>query len=145
MKQERKLRKSACLSFRAQLKCRWHTSSIYWVFKLRDKGTSGHGEEVQLFSFYFKARPRKDENISRIQRSRTVASHDASFVPWSSWAIPHHCVVIPILHSCRSITCVMTVTGEDKPWWERLSTRQSSVKDLTAQGMGFRSPDHPVV
>lgn len=48
-------------------------------------------------SSYFKAMPRKDENISRIQRSWTVASHDASFVPQSSWALPQHCIVTPVL------------------------------------------------
>lgn len=152
MKQEWKLRKPACLSFRAQVKCRWHTSSIYWgqlqgpMTKLTDKGTSGHGEEVQLFSShqssYFKAMPRKDENISRIQRSRTVASCDASFGPQSSWAVPHHCVVMPVLHSCSGTTCDC-VTGEDKPWREYLWTGQSSVERFDCSRHGFlftRSP-----
>lgn len=153
MTQEWKLRKSACLSFRAQVKCRWHTSSIYWgqlqgpMTKQRDKGTVDVEKKCSfsaaIKSSYFKAMPRKDENISRIQRSRTVAWHDASSVPPSSWAVPHHCVVISVLHSCHSITWVVTVSlGETNPEENTCQQDKILLKDLTVQDVVLftRSP-----
>lgn len=80
-----------------------------------------------------------------------MASHDASFVPQSSWALPHHCIVTPVLHSCHSVTCVVTVSlGKTNPEENTCQQDKVLLKDLTAQDMGFCSPvfcspDHPVV
>lgn len=115
----------------------------YWgqlqgaMTKLRDKGTVDMEKKCSFSattkSSYFKAMPRKDENISKIQRSRTVASHDASFVPQSSWLLPHHCVVTPVLHSCCSITCVVTVSlGKMHPKENTCQQDKVLLKDLTA-------------
>lgn len=106
--------------------------------KLGDKGTVDVEKKCSFSattkSSYFKAMPRKAENISKIQRSRTVASHNASFVPQSSWALPHHCIVTPVSRSCRSITCVVTVSlGKTHPEENTCQQDKVLLKDLTAR------------
>lgn len=152
MKQEWKLRNSACLSFGEQWRAGdtpvqyiWANFRVpwpNWETEARVDMEKKCSFSAAIKSSYFKAMPRKDENNSRIQRSRTVASS----VPWSSWALPLHCVVIPVLHSCPCIACVVTMSvGKTNPEENTCQQEKVLLKDLTAQDVGFYSPDQPVV